>query len=65
MINKAFSYQISDIRQMLNKMYHANRDEKAVFVRIYEEYLNAEQTEDVVEKLRILEYAIIEAEIFK
>lgn len=65
LINKAFSYQISDIRQMLNKMYHANRDEKAVFIRIYEEYLNAEQTEDVVEKLKILEYAIIEAEIFE
>lgn len=65
LINNAFSYQISDIRQMLNKMYHANNDEKAVFVRIYEEYLNAEQTEDVIEKLRILEYAIIEAEIFE
>lgn len=45
-------------------MYHANYEEKAVFVRIYEEYLNAEQTVEVAEKLKILEYAIIEAEIF-
>lgn len=65
LINKAFSYQIFDIRQLLNKMYHANHEEKSVFVRIYENYLNSEQTEEVIEKLKILEYAITEAEIFK
>lgn len=65
LINNAFSYQISDIRQMINKMYHANHDEKAVFVRIYEELLNSEQTDETAEKLKILEYAIKEAEIFE
>lgn len=64
LINKAFTFTVSDIRQLINKMYHANYEEKAVFVRIYEEYLNAEQTVEVAEKLKILEYAIIEAEIF-
>lgn len=64
LINKAFSFTISDIRKLLNKMYHANSEEKAVFVRIYEEYLNTEQTEEIIEKLKILEYAIKEAEIF-
>lgn len=64
LINKAFSFTVTDIRKMLNKMYHANSEEKAVFVRIYEEYLNTEQTEEVIEKLKILNYAIKEAEIF-
>lgn len=64
MINKAFTYTESAIRLMINKMYHANSEEKAVFVRIYEEYLNAEQTDEIIEKLKILEYAISEADIF-
>lgn len=64
LIIKTFSFTVSDIKKMLNKMYHANSEEKAVFVRIYEEYLNAEQTEEVIEKLKILNYAIKEAEIF-
>ena len=45
-------------------MYHANSEEKAVFVRIYDEYLNTEQTEEIIEKLKKLKYAIKEAEIF-
>lgn len=65
LINKAFTFTVSDIRQLINKMYHANSEEKAVFVRIYEKYLNAEQTSEVAEKLKILEYAITEAEIFE
>lgn len=64
MIRKSFTYTETAIRLMLNKMYHANSDEKAVFVKIYEECLNAQQTEDVIEELKILDYAIIEAEIF-
>lgn len=65
MINDAFSYTISSILRLMNKMYHANNDEKAAFVQIYEEYLNSEQTEEVIERLKILEYAIAEAEIFR
>lgn len=64
LINNAFSFKASDIQQFLNKMYHANDDEKAVFVRIYEEYLNAEPTKENTERLKILEYAIEEAEVF-
>lgn len=65
MINEAFDFSYQNIHNMLTKMYYANNDEKAEFVRIYEEYLNAEQTEEVTERLKILEYAIQEAEIFR
>lgn len=64
LINDAFDFSVENILKLLNKMYKANEAEKAVFVRIYEEYLNTEQTEEVCERLKILEYAIQEAEIF-
>ena len=65
LINNSFDFTVSNIMHMLTKMYFADNNEKAVFVRIYEKYLNAEQTAETAERLKLLEYAISEAEIFR
>ena len=49
----------------MNKMYHANDEEKAIFNSIFEEYLNLPENEENNAKIKILEHIIEQAEICK
>lgn len=64
-VESAFSGKASDIIFLMNKMYHANDEEKAIFISIFEEYLNLPESEENNAKIKILEHVIEQAEICK
>ena len=63
-IEKAFSGRVSDVRLLMDKMYHANDDEKEMFISIFEEYLNYPESNENNAKVRILAYITEQAEIY-
>lgn len=62
-VESAFSGRASDIIVLMNKMYHADDKEKAIFISIFEEYLNLPESEENNAKIKILEHVIEQAEI--
>lgn len=64
-VKKAFSGRASDVRLLMDKMYHANDDEKEMFIGIFEEYLNYPESEENSARIKILTYIIEQAEVFE
>lgn len=62
-VNSAFSGKAYNVKTLMNKMYHADDEEKAIFICIFEEYLNLPESEENNAKIKILEHVIEQAEI--